>query len=499
MKFYNSQLSTDVLQKFDLVVNGKLLIILLALILRLITLSSYETWADEKLSVLEANGMLTMSLDNGTPFYHADFNNSNNLNNVLMSVQKGDGGNGVLYVTTLHFWTLLLGNSDFSVRLLSVLLGVLVVILVYALCDLIFENKNIALIAMFFASIHPHLITYSQEGRTYSMAILFCLISTFLIFRIIKKANINYTDYILYSISFLCAFLSHYSTIYILISHIILLIIYKNSLNKDKVRLILFFSFSIFMILFFWYNLYGAEALKAVTERNVNYQKLSIQDPNNSFYGKISFKYFFGGILQNLLFFSGNTLQNFTFKILYLSPLLLIPFALIFYGIKMNIRTNLPVLSLVMLSISSILYACFLAVVSGHIISFQTCYSIFSTPFFIILFAYSIFNIKFNGILGTCLFLHLIIVLISTFSIYWGIDSNTKHLNEFESIAEIINNHHKNTDMLRIEYNNAEYAFELNKYLNKSVDETKQIIIPTNDCNILFYTSKASHCFNVNK
>jgi predicted membrane-bound mannosyltransferase len=65
------------------------------------------------------------------------------------------------YYWLLHFWMPVVGKSEFSVRFLSLIFGVLTVVLVYRL-GLRLLGRNGAFLIAFLASTSPFLITYSQ-------------------------------------------------------------------------------------------------------------------------------------------------------------------------------------------------------------------------------------------------------------------------------------------------------------------------------------------------
>ncbi len=75
------------------------------------------------------------------------------------------------YYVLLHFW-LRLGTSESAVRLLSVALGMLSILAVYALAARLFDTR-VGVIAAFLLAISPLHIAYSQEARMY---ILLCVL-----------------------------------------------------------------------------------------------------------------------------------------------------------------------------------------------------------------------------------------------------------------------------------------------------------------------------------
>ena len=87
-----------------------------------------------------------------------------------------------LYYYLLHFWMLAAGRTEFAVRGLSLLQGVLVVALVLALGRRLFDVRT-GLLAAGAAAVSPLLVYYSQETRMYMQVTLFGLLATYLLAR----------------------------------------------------------------------------------------------------------------------------------------------------------------------------------------------------------------------------------------------------------------------------------------------------------------------------
>ncbi|MFN0188039.1 MAG: glycosyltransferase family 39 protein [Bacteroidia bacterium] len=442
--------------------------------MRIILLDHFESWGDEKLSVSEANGMLTFELQDGSEFTKKEIETNNNLHQVTLSTIKGDGGNGILYTICLHFWTKLFGNSDFAVRFLSVIMGMFAIIITYFISMQLFANKKLALLNMLLLAIHPQLISFSQECRTYSFALCFTLLASYLLIRMAQNKNFNNLSVVLYLILVIVSFLSHLSTVYIFGAHfIILLLIYKIEWRDWKKLLVL--SIIPISILLIWMYSYGFEGLNILTSRNQNYTKLSILDPTNNFYMKTSLYSICAGWGQNLLIFYGNTILNIGIRILLLLPLISIPFILIYYGIKnMETENSKKINSLIILTISSLIYATILSLIAGHIISFQHLYSIFSTPYSILILSFSILivsklaNSYLKYLLSTLILLQFSIMLFSTGLIYLGHDTHTKNSNYYYHLAnEIEKTNIQYGNDIEITYKNIETAIEVNKYISK--------------------------------
>ncbi len=93
-----------------------------------------------------------------------------------------------LYFITLHFWINLLGDNDSSLRLLSVVFGLLNIPVIY-LAGKELESKQTGLLAAFFVAINSFLIYYSQEVRFYALTALLVSLSILFLIKTFKKFN----------------------------------------------------------------------------------------------------------------------------------------------------------------------------------------------------------------------------------------------------------------------------------------------------------------------
>lgn len=132
------------------------LILLLGTILRLISLNQ-SLWLDEATSALVAKMPLAYIF---TKFLPGDFH-------------------PLLYYLILKYWVNVFGSSEVSLRIPSVIFGVLTIYFVYLIVRKISDKKT-ALIASSFSATSGLLIYYSQEARMYSLAALLVCISIYL-------------------------------------------------------------------------------------------------------------------------------------------------------------------------------------------------------------------------------------------------------------------------------------------------------------------------------
>jgi len=91
----------------------------------------------------------------------------------------GYQGNMALYYFVLHGW-IHLGESEFAVRSLSVLFGVLTIPAIYLLGERLF-NRATGLTAAALLSVHSFHIHWSQETRAYSLLILLLVLTTYVL------------------------------------------------------------------------------------------------------------------------------------------------------------------------------------------------------------------------------------------------------------------------------------------------------------------------------
>ncbi len=102
-----------------------------------------------------------------------------------------------LYQLLLSIWIKVFGNGDVTIRLFSVLAGVLNVIAAFFAGKEIKDEKTGNIFA-FLTAINATLIFYSQEVKFYIFLSLFATISLYYIARILKNnKNIDYAGYIL--------------------------------------------------------------------------------------------------------------------------------------------------------------------------------------------------------------------------------------------------------------------------------------------------------------
>jgi len=139
-----------------------LLILVLAAFLRFYRLDAQSLWADEGNSVSLSGRDLPLITAGAAHDIHPP-----------------------LYYYLLHFWMRVFGNSEFTVRALSALLGTGLVYLTYLLGRHL-SNYWLGLIAAFLSAISPFQVYYSQETRMYILLAALSALSVYSFLRFLE-------------------------------------------------------------------------------------------------------------------------------------------------------------------------------------------------------------------------------------------------------------------------------------------------------------------------
>lgn len=159
----------EFVMNFHIKTNNKILIglvfiIIIGGLIRVYRLDTESIWFDEGLAIYGAmnSSMFVDPEDLNPPFYHF----------------------------LLHYWIYLFGNSEFSVRLPSVIFNLLSIVIIFKLGKALFNNR-VGLISSLLLSFSWYNIKYSQEARPYSLMILLTLCSFYLLVQWSEKQNVR--------------------------------------------------------------------------------------------------------------------------------------------------------------------------------------------------------------------------------------------------------------------------------------------------------------------
>jgi hypothetical protein len=115
-----------------------------------------------------------------------------------------------LYYYLLHFWVLVAGKTELSIRLLSVITGLLTVALVYKLGQKLFGPGG-GLLAGALAAISPFLVYFDRMPRMYSLLAFQTALALYFLFRLMERPR-GYQQG-LYLLTILAALYTHYAAL----------------------------------------------------------------------------------------------------------------------------------------------------------------------------------------------------------------------------------------------------------------------------------------------
>jgi len=197
------------------------LIILLGIGLRFYNLSAESLWTDEMVSLM-----------------HTQRSNDLEIIDSVTNMELMPPG----YFLILDRWINYFGNSEFSLRFLSVLFDSLSILLVFLIATKLF-NKKIGLISAFLLATTMLQIVYAQEARPYSLFGFLVLLSTYLLILAFDN-KIKYKKtllFVLYSIFVTLSLYVNYMALFLIILHLMFLIFFKkNKEIKNFIKSIIF-------------------------------------------------------------------------------------------------------------------------------------------------------------------------------------------------------------------------------------------------------------------
>lgn len=169
----------------------------------------------------------------------------------LTSILKNDV-HPPLYFYLEHFYIKIFGTSEFSLRFISAIFGIIIILFCWKFLLKNF-NKNISLIGCILISFSTIQIRYSQEARAYTLFTLLTLISFYYFISLLKEGNLkNSSIYILSST--LMLYTHNYAFLYLGVQ--IVFLIYLSIKNKTII-IKEFFPIIIIILLFIpWLSTY---------------------------------------------------------------------------------------------------------------------------------------------------------------------------------------------------------------------------------------------------
>ncbi len=163
------------------------LIVLSASLLRIVGLGKESIWLDEATSLVIAR----MNLPSVVAWAAGDIHPP-------------------LYYLTLHFW-LVLGDSEFAVRALSAVLGIVAIVATYALANELFGGR-VGLLAAALLALAPLHIWYSQQARMYVMVTVLSVLASYLLLLALRRQQTSY--WLAFVLTTVLALYTHYYALF---------------------------------------------------------------------------------------------------------------------------------------------------------------------------------------------------------------------------------------------------------------------------------------------
>jgi 4-amino-4-deoxy-L-arabinose transferase-like glycosyltransferase len=137
--------------------------------------------------ILALAAFLRFYLLDGQSFWNDEGNSARIAERSLQLITEGAAGDihPPLYYYVLHFWRGVFGPSEFALRSLSAVLGVLLVELTFLIGRKAF-SVGVGLLAAFVAAINPFQIYYAQEARMYMPLAVIGAAATFFLLRLLE-------------------------------------------------------------------------------------------------------------------------------------------------------------------------------------------------------------------------------------------------------------------------------------------------------------------------
>jgi mannosyltransferase len=138
--------------------------------------------------------------------------------------------NPPLFYLILHYWILLAGDSEFSIRLPSALVGALAVPVMYRIGALLFD-RSAGLLAALILSLSAYHVRYAQEARAYGLMVFLTLLSFYFFVRLIKDGGSRYTS-IGYVVSTALLMYAHFYGVFFVAAQIIYVLVSRENLRR---------------------------------------------------------------------------------------------------------------------------------------------------------------------------------------------------------------------------------------------------------------------------
>ncbi|MFM9986181.1 MAG: glycosyltransferase family 39 protein [Flavobacteriales bacterium] len=388
-------------------------------------------------------------------------------------------GNSFGYHLLLSWWTKVFGNTNYAIRFLSLIFGVLTVVLGYYFARQLF-NERTALIAGVLLCMHPLLVEFGQLARAYVPATFFVLLSTYSLYQISVSKRHLWLHIPLYVVAVLITAFCHYLVLYVLIAHILLVLFF----HSHKKALIQYSIMAVFMLGLFsvwWYN--GGREGEKWNNHEFSLRASEIMSPETS-PGK--------GILQSTISIFGDNTSS-RVKELWLGLIYLIIPGIFLYFAFERIRKSEYFRQAMFVLFPIVLYFVFVIVGIFFLPAeqvFDPHYSSFALPFACILLAFGFDRMNAPGgalriLAYPGLFVMLFVMFVSLFPEFFLRDTQSSARFPYHQAADQIEKQSGQAD--EVVFGSKKHALLTNFYINKKTEIRERIdsTIPEGEMRIM--------------
>jgi uncharacterized membrane protein len=156
----------------------------------------------------------------------------------LLTRFGGAAFNGPLYHLIMGGWLSLAGSSDIGLRYFSLVFGILLIVLIYAIARTI-DGERTALLAVLIAALSPILIWYSGEGKMYTFQPALLALAMLALLQALRPANRNALWWTLFISCVIASFGAHIlSPLFLAVAGISVLAHGRVALNRHRIGLL---------------------------------------------------------------------------------------------------------------------------------------------------------------------------------------------------------------------------------------------------------------------
>lgn len=215
-----------------------ILILLMGFCLRIYNLGAHSFWYDEAVSIIGAKS-INLSYMINYWLYFTD---------------------PPLFYLLLRFWTYL-GESEFILRLLPLIFGILSIISIYLIGQRLFDKK-VGLISAFILAISPFHLYYSQELRTHALTTFLALMSVYYLIKVFgEDKRSSWLGLIVFTT--LCIYSHHIALFLIIAQNFFFFLFYKK--HRIQLQRWLMSQFTIFLLYLPFLNILIKQIIRAET------------------------------------------------------------------------------------------------------------------------------------------------------------------------------------------------------------------------------------------